>query len=139
MSCFYKDGTAATSLSSESSPPTIRRAPGNCGTATEASSTKKANSHATARRCFASEASPLLPSSVYGSTNKMEKVRDSKVARWADRLRVNAEPGLTNAQLMLANDDLKPVEPARRQWRARNFVSCLPQVPLVIALQRANT
>ena len=56
-------------------------------------------------------------------TSVMEKVRDSKAARWADRLRVNAEPGLTNAQLMLTNDDLKPVEPARRQWRSRNFVA----------------
>lgn len=53
----------------------------------------------------------------------MEKVRDSKAIRWADKLRVNAEPGLTNAQLMLTNDDLKPVEPERRQWRSRNFVA----------------
>ena len=53
----------------------------------------------------------------------MEKVRDSKAARWAEKLRVNAEPGLTNAQLMLTNDDLKPVEPERRQWRSRNFVA----------------
>ncbi|KAK5148892.1 hypothetical protein LTR04_000373, partial [Oleoguttula sp. CCFEE 6159] len=35
---------------------------------------------------------------------------------------VEAEPGLTNTQLMLANFDLKPVEPERRQWGAWNFV-----------------
>lgn len=33
------------------------------------------------------------------------------------------EPGLTNAQLMLANEDLKPVEPARRTWGSWNFVA----------------
>lgn len=53
----------------------------------------------------------------------MEKVRESKALRWAEKLRVPAEPGLTNAQLMLTNDDLKPVEPERRQWRSRNFVA----------------
>ncbi|KAK3307125.1 permease for cytosine/purines, uracil, thiamine, allantoin-domain-containing protein [Chaetomium strumarium] len=42
--------------------------------------------------------------------------------RVADKLAVEAEPGLTNAQLMLTNHDLKPVEPARRQWGAWNFV-----------------
>ena len=35
---------------------------------------------------------------------------------------VKHEPGLTSAQLMLANEDLKPVEPERRQWGAWNFV-----------------
>ncbi|KAI9336197.1 uracil permease-like protein [Zopfochytrium polystomum] len=43
-----------------------------------------------------------------------------------DKLKFNIEaehaPGLTNAELMLQNDDLKPVEPARRTWRAYNFV-----------------
>ncbi|KAI5777267.1 permease for cytosine/purines, uracil, thiamine, allantoin-domain-containing protein [Geopyxis carbonaria] len=38
------------------------------------------------------------------------------------RLEVDNEPGLTNAQLMLTNHDLKPVEPARRQWGPWNFV-----------------
>ena len=38
----------------------------------------------------------------------MEKVRDSKVARIVDKLAVSSEPGLTNAQLMLTNFDLKP-------------------------------
>ena len=38
----------------------------------------------------------------------MEKLRDSKVARIANKLAVSSEPGLTNAQLMLTNFDLKP-------------------------------
>ena len=38
----------------------------------------------------------------------MEKIRDSKVARIANKLAVTSEPGLTNAQLMLTNFDLKP-------------------------------
>ena len=53
----------------------------------------------------------------------MDKVRNSKLARFVDKLAVESEPGLTNAQLMLANEDLKPVEPERRQWRSRNFVA----------------
>ncbi len=72
----------------------------------------------------------------------MEKVRNSKLAYYADKLAVESEPGLTHAQvsawsrdslewqmliswfqLMLANYDLAPVEPARRQWRGRNFVA----------------
>ena len=51
----------------------------------------------------------------------MEKVKHSKVARFADKLAVDSEPGLTTAQLMLANHDLKPVEPERRQWRGACF------------------
>lgn len=38
----------------------------------------------------------------------MEKVKNTKVGYWADKLAVEAEPGLTNAQLMLNNHDLKP-------------------------------
>nr|POE47813.1 uracil permease [Quercus suber] len=53
----------------------------------------------------------------------MEKVRGTKVARLFDKLAVESEPGLTHAQLMLANYDLKPVEPERRQWRSRNFIA----------------
>ncbi|KAF2468868.1 uracil permease [Lindgomyces ingoldianus] len=52
----------------------------------------------------------------------MEKVKDSKVAYYANKLAVESEPGLTTAQLMLFNHDLKPVEPERRQWGAWNFV-----------------
>ena len=38
----------------------------------------------------------------------MEKVKHTKVARLVDKLAVSSEPGLTNAQLMLTNHDLKP-------------------------------
>ncbi|KFX92799.1 hypothetical protein O988_07114 [Pseudogymnoascus sp. VKM F-3808] len=37
-------------------------------------------------------------------------------------LAVNTEEGLSNRQLMLSNEDLKPVEPARRQWGPWNYV-----------------
>lgn len=40
----------------------------------------------------------------------MEKVQDSKFARIVDKLAVSSEPGLSNAQLMLTNEDLKPGE-----------------------------
>ncbi|KAK3312360.1 uracil permease-like protein [Apodospora peruviana] len=46
----------------------------------------------------------------------------SRLRRIGDKLAVDSEPGLTNAQLMLTNFDLKPVEPARRQWGPWNFV-----------------
>ncbi|KAK4163219.1 putative uracil permease [Cladorrhinum sp. PSN259] len=47
----------------------------------------------------------------------------SRFKRFADRIAVDeAEPGLTTTQLMLTNHDLKPVEPARRQWGPWNFV-----------------
>jgi NCS1 family nucleobase:cation symporter-1 len=52
----------------------------------------------------------------------MEKVKSTKLAHFVDRLAVDSEPGLTNAQLMLNNHDLKPVEPERRQWGPWNFV-----------------
>ncbi|OBT55463.1 hypothetical protein VE04_05478 [Pseudogymnoascus sp. 24MN13] len=35
---------------------------------------------------------------------------------------VETEEGLSRAQTMLANEDLKPVEPARRQWGPWNYV-----------------
>lgn len=40
----------------------------------------------------------------------MEKFRQVKVRRVLDKLAVPSEPGLTNAQLMLTNHDLKPGE-----------------------------
>ncbi|KAG6033948.1 hypothetical protein E4U41_006757 [Claviceps citrina] len=40
----------------------------------------------------------------------------------AERLAVGSEDGLTPAQVMLTNPDLKPVELERRQWGAWNFV-----------------
>ena len=46
-----------------------------------------------------------------------------KARALASKLEIEAdEPGLTTAQLMLTNYDLKPVEPARRQWGPWNFV-----------------
>lgn len=38
----------------------------------------------------------------------MEKVKATKFAHFVDKLAVESEPGLTNAQLMLNNHDLKP-------------------------------
>jgi hypothetical protein len=52
----------------------------------------------------------------------LEKVTNTRFAHFANKLAVSSEPGLTNAQLMLTNEDLKPVEPQRRQWGAWNFV-----------------
>ncbi|KAK4186427.1 permease for cytosine/purines, uracil, thiamine, allantoin-domain-containing protein [Podospora australis] len=52
----------------------------------------------------------------------MEPEKRGGFKRWADKLAVESEPGLTTAQLMLTNHDLKPVEPARRQWGPWNFV-----------------
>ncbi|MCJ1428818.1 hypothetical protein MMC29_006729 [Sticta canariensis] len=52
----------------------------------------------------------------------MEKLRHVNARRVLDKLAVPSEPGLTNAQLMLTNHDLKPVEPERRQWGPWNFV-----------------
>ncbi|KAM3454830.1 hypothetical protein MY3296_002808 [Beauveria thailandica] len=44
------------------------------------------------------------------------------VKYWADKLAVETEPGLTSAQLMLYNPDLKPVEKERRLWGGWNYV-----------------
>lgn len=49
--------------------------------------------------------------------------KGARLRRWADKLAVKSEPGLTSAQLMLTNHDLKPVEPGRRQWGPWNFVA----------------
>ena len=38
----------------------------------------------------------------------MEEIKTSKFALVVDKLAVASEPGLTNAQLMLTNHDLKP-------------------------------
>ncbi|KAI7499913.1 uracil permease [Hortaea werneckii] len=53
----------------------------------------------------------------------MERLQRSKLGRILDRFAVESEPGLSNAQLMLTNEDLKPVDPERRIWRSRNFVA----------------
>ncbi|KAK7970690.1 Uridine permease [Apiospora saccharicola] len=67
----------------------------------------------------------------------MQKLHNSRLTQWADKLAVDNENGLTTAQLMashrhsllalesthcLTNNDLKPVEPERRQWGPWNFV-----------------
>ncbi|KAG7287151.1 hypothetical protein NEMBOFW57_006656 [Staphylotrichum longicolle] len=49
--------------------------------------------------------------------------KTSTFKRLAGKLAVDTEPGLTNAQMMLTNHDLKPVEPERRQWGPWNFVA----------------
>lgn len=51
--------------------------------------------------------------------------------RLVERLAVESEPGLTGKQLLLTNEDLKPVEPERRQWRGRNFGESLLDIRLV--------
>lgn len=53
----------------------------------------------------------------------MEITRRSRAARFLDKIAVESEPGLTHTQLMLANEDLKPVEPERRLWGSMNFVN----------------
>lgn len=52
----------------------------------------------------------------------MDRGKEPLLRRVAHVLAVDHEPGLTTAQLMLTNHDLKPVEPQRRQWGAWNFV-----------------
>ncbi|KAI8957661.1 permease for cytosine/purines, uracil, thiamine, allantoin-domain-containing protein [Daldinia sp. FL1419] len=52
----------------------------------------------------------------------MERLYNSRISSWVDRAAVDNEDDLTVAQLMLTNNDLKPVEPERRQWGAWNFV-----------------
>ncbi|XDG09420.1 hypothetical protein ABKA04_009035 [Annulohypoxylon sp. FPYF3050] len=52
----------------------------------------------------------------------MERLHNSRLSSWVEKVAVDNEDGLTTAQLMLTNNDLKPVEPERRQWGAWNFV-----------------
>ena len=47
-----------------------------------------------------------------------------------EKITVESEPGLTGKQLLLTNEDLKPVEPARREWRGRNFGKSLLRLRL---------
>jgi NCS1 family nucleobase:cation symporter-1 len=47
----------------------------------------------------------------------------SQAAHYINKLAVTSEPGLSNAQLLLTNHDLKPVEAERRKWGAWNFVA----------------
>ncbi|KAI0184131.1 permease for cytosine/purines, uracil, thiamine, allantoin-domain-containing protein [Xylaria flabelliformis] len=52
----------------------------------------------------------------------MRRLHTSRAKSWIDKVAVDSEEGLSTAQLMLTNHDLKPVEPARRQWGPWNFV-----------------
>lgn len=52
----------------------------------------------------------------------MDQGTGARLRRWGNKLAVDNEPGLSTAQLMLTNHDLKPVEPERRQWGSWNFV-----------------
>jgi NCS1 family nucleobase:cation symporter-1 len=52
----------------------------------------------------------------------MERIKSTRMGQLLEKLAVESEPGLTNAQLMLNNHDLKPVEAERRQWGPWNFV-----------------
>jgi NCS1 family nucleobase:cation symporter-1 len=51
----------------------------------------------------------------------MDRLNNSKMSHFMDKIAVESEPGLTGRQLLLTNEDLKPVEPERREWRGRNF------------------
>ncbi|KAJ5883050.1 Uracil permease [Penicillium subrubescens] len=47
----------------------------------------------------------------------------SRIKWLLNKAAVSNEPGLSNAQMMLTNDDLRPVEPERRQWRWLNYIA----------------
>ncbi|CEO59435.1 Putative Uracil transporter (Eurofung) [Penicillium brasilianum] len=47
----------------------------------------------------------------------------SRIKWILNKAAVSSEPGLSNAQLMLTNDDLRPVEPERRQWKWLNYIA----------------
>ncbi|KAL1969420.1 hypothetical protein VTN77DRAFT_8858 [Rasamsonia byssochlamydoides] len=53
----------------------------------------------------------------------MTTISSSKARYYIDKLAITSEPGLTSAQLLLTNHDLRPVEPERRTWGAWNFVA----------------
>ncbi|KAI0798964.1 permease for cytosine/purines, uracil, thiamine, allantoin-domain-containing protein [Xylaria sp. FL0064] len=52
----------------------------------------------------------------------MQRLHTSRARSWIEKVTVDSEEGLSTAQLMLTNNDLKPVEPPRRQWGPWNFV-----------------
>ncbi|KAF9886344.1 hypothetical protein FE257_011603 [Aspergillus nanangensis] len=47
----------------------------------------------------------------------------ARLKQWIEKVEVPSEPGLTTAQLMLTNKDLRPVEPERREWKWWNFIA----------------
>jgi len=60
----------------------------------------------------------------------MNRLKNTKMSHFMEKITVESEPGLTGKQLLLTNEDLKPVEPARREWRARNFGKSLLRLRL---------
>lgn len=50
-------------------------------------------------------AKKALQPALQSVTHSMARIR-----RWAEKLKVPSEPGLSNAQLMLTNEDLRPGE-----------------------------
>ncbi|KKZ68318.1 NCS1 family nucleobase:cation symporter-1 [[Emmonsia] crescens] len=52
----------------------------------------------------------------------MESSSISKIAHYVSKLEVKYEVGLSAGQLMLVNNDLKPVKPEHRQWGPWNYV-----------------
>lgn len=96
---------------------------------TSSSSSSSTPRHSCGGIYQASSSRPYIPRPAFAPADEdsvfdfiMEKVRDTKVGHYLDKLAVESEPGLTTAQLMLFNHDLKPVEPERRQWGPWNFV-----------------
>ncbi|EPS43020.1 hypothetical protein H072_2984 [Dactylellina haptotyla CBS 200.50] len=57
-----------------------------------------------------------------GSTFRKGHKMGTKFDAFIKKIEVDNEAGLTSRQLFLLNDDLKPVEPARRKWQWFNFV-----------------
>lgn len=60
------------------------------------------------------------------------------MSRFVDKIAVESEPGLSGKQLLLTNEDLKPVEPARREWRGRNFGELSKFSPIDYQLTRPS-
>ncbi|OAX82347.1 hypothetical protein ACJ72_03306 [Emergomyces africanus] len=52
----------------------------------------------------------------------MDYSSKSKIAHYVSKLEVENEAGLSAGQLMLVNDDLKPVKPDHRRWGPWNYV-----------------
>ena len=66
----------------------------------------------------------MLPRSVQNRLPlTMAPLRGSKAAHLLGKLQTHSEPGLTNAQMFLTNNDLKPVEEKRRTWWWWSFVA----------------
>ncbi|KAF3918982.1 hypothetical protein ABW20_dc0109272 [Dactylellina cionopaga] len=53
---------------------------------------------------------------------RINRKMGAKLDAFIKKIEVDNEAGLTSKQLFLLNDDLKPVEPARRTWQWFNFV-----------------